>query len=67
MKIECHIEFHGEQSAGLLPYSENITVQVDSDDPGGEAGEFAEELRQFLTKWYEGATVECASIDPAKE
>ena len=42
-------------------------MQIDSDDPGGEAGEFAEELRRVLAKWYEGATVECTSADPARQ
>ena len=30
---------------------------VDSGDPGGEPGEFAEALRQFLAEWFDGAGV----------
>ena len=50
------IEHPGERAAGLRAYSEQVTVTVDSGDPGG-VHEFAEEMQQFLSEWFDGAAV----------
>jgi hypothetical protein len=47
----------GEREAGLRAYSEQVTVTVDSGDPGGSHGEFAEEMQGFLSEWFDGAAV----------
>lgn len=52
-----HIEFSGELSAGLRPYSDDVLVIVNSGDPGGEPGEFLEFLRTSLREWFDGAAV----------
>lgn len=57
MKLIYHVESSGDWSAGLLQYSDQVTVEIESGDPGGDDGEFAEELRQFLAEWYDGADV----------
>jgi hypothetical protein len=56
MKIEFDVDFPGELAAGLYPYTNNITVEIEH-DPGGEEGEFKEELRSFLLDWFDGAYV----------
>ena len=57
-RYKFEIEHHGEWDAGIRPYSDTVVIQVISGDPGGDAGEFEEHMRQALKDWYDGATVE---------
>lgn len=57
LKLEFYVEQRAEPGAGLRGFSDEVTVTVASGDPGGMPGEFAEELRSFLSEWFE-ATVE---------
>lgn len=57
LKLNYFVYHPGEQAAGLRSYTEDITVTIDSGDPGGDSGEFAQELRGFLAEWFDGATV----------
>ena len=52
------VEHSGEKGAGILPFSDLITIQVASGDPGGDDGEFEEFMRGTLKEWYDGAFVE---------
>ena len=54
--LKFQIDFSGDSSAGLTPYSNTLYVRVNY-DPGGEAGEFQRELGFFLGDWFDGATV----------
>lgn len=57
LTLEFWIEQRADLSAGMRGFSDEITVTLASGNPGGKPGEFAEELRQFLSEWFE-ATVE---------
>lgn len=46
-----------EPAAGIIGFTDTITVIVASGDPGGEEGEFKEHLREILHEWYDGADV----------
>lgn len=48
-----------EYSAGMVGFDDEVSITVDSGDPGGEEGEFAEFMWQVLSDWYDGATVVC--------
>jgi hypothetical protein len=47
----------GEQAAGIAAYNDTVAVTVESGDPGGEIGEFAEYMRGCLAEWFDGAKV----------
>lgn len=49
--------FPGEPDAGLRSFTDIVRVTVDSQDPGGEEGEFMRSVQAFLEEWYDGATV----------
>ena len=51
------INHPGETGAGILPFSDTITIQVASGDLGGDDGEFEEFVRGTLKEWYDGAIV----------
>lgn len=55
--ITYSVHSSGELAAGLRGYTDQITVNIDSGDPGGDEGEFAGALRTFLAEWYDGANV----------
>jgi len=55
--LRYQVQFEGELAAGLWPYSDEVVVIVDSGNPGGEPGEFAEWIRQAIAQWYDGAAV----------
>lgn len=48
---------HPDHSAGMLGYSDDITIIVDSDNPGGEPGEFEEFMQECLAEWFDGANI----------
>ena len=49
--------FDGEIDAGLLPYTDEVTITV-KNDPGGDPEEFEEHMRSVLSEWYDGAVVQ---------
>ena len=55
MEIIFDVNNPGEYEAGILGYSDTVTVRVESGDPGGEPGEFAECMTQALIEWFDGA------------
>jgi len=57
MEINYYIVFPQELSAGLRGYEEEITILVDSGDPGGEDGEFFNFMKESLEEWFDGAMV----------
>ena len=58
MKLVFDVDFCGEPAAGLYSYHETVTILVESGDPGGEEGEFAQFMRDTLAEWFDGAGVE---------
>lgn len=46
-----------ELGAGLRGFTDEIFVVVDSGDPTGDEGDFADFIRQALAEWYDGAAV----------
>lgn len=62
MKISYDIYHHGERSAGINAFEDTVIIQIDSGDPGGEDGEFAEFMRQSLADWFDGAKVKIEGI-----
>lgn len=49
--------YHAEDiGAGILGYSNTVTVTVEN-DPGGEKGEFEQYVRDYLAEWFDGAEV----------
>lgn len=66
--LKFAVSFSGECDAGLLPFSDEITVEIASGEPGGEPGEFADFLCEALAEWYDGASVwEGTLADLAKD
>lgn len=57
LKLNYCVYHPGDHSAGMWGYSETVTLTVESGDPGGDPGEFAETLRQRLAEWFDGAKV----------
>lgn len=58
MKIEFYVEYPGERAAGLMPYSENVRVEIDHGPTLPEhQRELVEHLRQSLADFYDGAKV----------
>lgn len=53
-QIECPSEY----SAGIIGFSDMVTITIDSGDPGGNHGEFEEWMRDSLREWYDGCGVE---------
>jgi len=57
MRLYFDVEHSGELGAGLRPYTDRVVIDVESGDPGGENGEFAEFMREALAEWFDGAGV----------
>ena len=62
LRIKYSIDFPGDESAGMLPFCDDIEVIVESGNPGGENGEFEDFIRQALEQWYDGPWVELVSV-----
>jgi hypothetical protein len=56
-QTETFAEENGDRAAGLHPFTETVTVTVQSGDTGGEEGEFEMFLVNVLNQWYDGAGV----------
>ena len=57
MEIKYNIIMPSEPAAGIIGFTDSITVNIESGDPGGDDGEFAEFMRDCLSDWYDGASV----------
>jgi hypothetical protein len=57
LKITYDIAYPGEPAAGLIPFTETITVIVESGDPGSFHGEFESFFLRAIEEWYDGAHV----------
>ena len=57
MKLIFDIYMPDYPVAGLLGFTERITIEVESGDPGGDNGEFAGFMRTAVEDWYDGAQV----------
>jgi nitrous oxide reductase accessory protein NosL len=57
-KYVYDIDFSGEMGAGLRAFTDTVTVEVGSGDPGGDEDEFAEHVQNALADWFDGASVE---------
>lgn len=57
MKIIYRIDMPSELAAGLEGFTDIVEITVESGDPGGEPGEFAQAMREALCEWYDGARV----------
>ena len=64
MELTFDIYFPGEFAAGLNSYTETVKIAVESGDPGGEPGEFAEHVRKALAEWFDGARVALGKPKP---
>ncbi len=60
MKFIFDIDFHGEPEAGITGYTDTVSIEVESGDPGGEynPGDFVEHMMQALSEWFDGASVQ---------
>ncbi len=56
-KIVFEIESMDEPAAGITGTYDQVAIEVDSGDPGGEVGEFEEHMKQALSEWYDGAKI----------
>lgn len=56
LALRFFVDFTGDESAGMSPYDNEVTVFVDA-DPGGESGEFELYIRQCLAEWFDSARV----------
>ena len=57
MKILYEINNPGDSGAGIFPYYEEVTVEVQSGDPGGDPGEFEDYIKQSLREWFDGSRI----------
>jgi hypothetical protein len=62
MKINYDIHHPGERSAGVNAFEDTVTIEIESGDPGGNNGEFAEHMRDSLKEWFDGAKVKIKEI-----
>ena len=62
MEYVFDIEQPGEPAAGILPFTDRISVSVASGDPGGEPGEFFEHILNSIVEWYDGAKVSLSDV-----
>lgn len=46
-----------KRAAGIVCRSDQVTVTVESGNPGREPGEFEKAFKEFLSQWYDGAHV----------
>ena len=61
--LKFFIEVPDDLAAGIVGYTEEIALRVESGNPGGEPGEFAGSIKQTLSEWYDGARVQFEEIE----
>ena len=57
LKHEYLVVFEGDRAAGLHPFTEIVSISVDSGDPGGQDNEFRDYMRDCISEWYDCASV----------
>ena len=57
MKYIFEINHPGEPAAGIIGFTDTVSVKIESGDPGGEPGEFEAHIQEALAEWYDGAQV----------
>ena len=62
-KINFFIVYPSELSAGIVGFTDEITIEIDSGDPGGDKGEFEQHMLNALRGWYDGAKVSLEVAD----
>ena len=67
MKLVFDVHNPGDSAAGISPYTDQVTVELASDNPGGESGEFEEYIRGSIAEWFDGAKVQLAPTIPEEE
>ena len=56
--IVFKINHPGEETAGIWPFTDKITITIESGNPpGNDEGEFCKELAEEFSEWYAGADV----------
>lgn len=65
MKLIFDIDMPDEHAAGIRGFTDTITVNVESGNPGGDPGEFEGFMLQALEDWYDGGHVK--QRDPHRE
>lgn len=58
MTLQFEVNMPSELAAGLRGFTDTVTVTVESGDPTGEPGEFAQYMRDCLAEWFDGAGVQ---------
>ena len=51
------INDRGDMDAGIWGFTDVVSINIESGDPGGAKGEFEAFMRDALLDWYDGATV----------
>lgn len=57
LKLTFDIDCPSEPEAGLYGYTETVTVEVESGNPGGLGDEFSEYMRDCLSDWFDYSNV----------
>jgi len=47
----------GSGEAEITGFTDTVTVLLESGDPGGDLGDFAEHIKLALSRWYDGANI----------
>jgi hypothetical protein len=58
MKLTFNVKGPSAHAAGIIGFTDKVTIVVESGDPGREPGEFQDFVRQALAEWYDLAYVE---------
>jgi hypothetical protein len=56
-KYVYEVSHPGESGAGIIGFTDTVTMLLESGDPGGDPGDFAEHIKLALSGWYDGAKV----------
>ena len=60
-KFTFNVDFSGELDAGLMSYTDKVTVMVESGEVPGGPLEFIDDMLDCLRLVYDGATVRLAN------
>lgn len=56
-KYVYKVDDPGEPEAGISEFTDTVTVLLETGDPGGDPGDFAEHIKLALSSWYVGAKI----------
>lgn len=62
-EIKYNICMPSEMDAGIRGFNDEITITIDSGDPGGEEKEFEQFMLECLREWYDGARITLESSE----